>query len=132
MDCTLKMMGFIPKLMEYVRDRAGVLPGEPFTSSFAQCSLTVTPRLLYFTQCLLHLTRRLLSCPFNCQASARPLTALEMRRDLLHWEQSLKLARTLAPEQIPFISRAYAQQLEFKGEHTAALTMYENGLRKST
>ena len=37
-----------------------------------------------------------------------------MRRDLLHWEQSLKLARTLAPEQIPFISRAYAQQLEFK------------------
>jgi len=65
-------------------------------------------------------------------ASARPLTALEMRRDLLHWEQSLKLARTLAPEQIPFISRAYAQQLEFKGEHTAALTMYENALRKST
>ena len=40
--------------------------------------------------------------------------ALEMRRDLLHWEQSLKLARTLAPEQIPYISRAYAQQLEFK------------------
>ena len=39
---------------------------------------------------------------------------LQMRRDLLHWEQSLKLARTLAPEQIPFISRAYAQQLEFK------------------
>lgn len=37
-----------------------------------------------------------------------------MRRDLLHWEQSLKLARTLAPEQIPYISRAYAQQLEFK------------------
>jgi hypothetical protein len=44
--------------------------------------------------------------------------ALEMRRDLLHWEQSLKLARTLAPEQIPFISRAYAQQLEFKVCHT--------------
>ena len=44
--------------------------------------------------------------------------ALEMRRDLLHWEQSLKLARTLAPEQIPFISRAYAQQLEFKVYHS--------------
>ena len=37
----------------------------------------------------------------------RPQTALEMRRDLLHWEQALKLARTLAPEEIPFISREY-------------------------
>ena len=43
-------------------------------------------------------------------------------------DQSLKLARTLAPEQIPFISRAYAQQLEFKGEHSLALQMYEKGL----
>ena len=118
-------------------------------------------------------------------ASARPLTALEMRRDLLHWyaprkfhkpspqkatlrvgylhkafktslpkqtraktnilsieemrclmvdglvfvacrDQSLKLARTLAPEQIPFISRAYAQQLEFKGEHSLALQVRRN------
>ena len=43
-----------------------------------------------------------------------------MRRDLLHWEQSLKLARTLAPAQIPYISRAYGQQLEFKGEYNNA------------
>ena len=49
------------------------------------------------------------------------VTALEMRRDLLHWEQSLKLARTLAPAQIPYISRAYGQQLEFKGEYALAL-----------
>jgi WD repeat-containing protein 19 len=61
-------------------------------------------------------------------ASSRPLTALEMRRDLLHWDQALKLARTLAPEQIPYISRAYAQQLEFKGEYSLALQMYEKGV----
>ena len=36
-----------------------------------------------------------------------------MRRDLLHWESALNLAKTLAPDQMPFISREYAQQLEF-------------------
>ena len=46
-------------------------------------------------------------------ASSRPITALEMRRDLLHWDQALKLAKTLAPAQIPYISKEYAQQLEF-------------------
>eukprot|EP01049_Picozoa_sp_SAG25_P012067 SAG25_NODE_1565_length_2761_cov_1.397821_2_plen_581_part_00 len=60
--------------------------------------------------------------------SSRPQRALEMRRDLLHWDQSLKLARTLAPNQIPYISRAYAQQLEFKGEFALALSMYEKGV----
>jgi WD repeat-containing protein 19 len=30
-------------------------------------------------------------------SSARPVAALEMRRDLLHWEQALKLAQTLEP-----------------------------------
>lgn len=48
-------------------------------------------------------------------SSSRPLAALEMRRDLLQWEQALTLAKTLAPNQIPLISREYAQQLEFKG-----------------
>ncbi|VDK22852.1 unnamed protein product [Anisakis simplex] len=37
----------------------------------------------------------------------------QMRRDLLHWEKALQLANRLAPEQIPFISKEYAQQLEF-------------------
>lgn len=46
-------------------------------------------------------------------ASSNPLAALEMRRDLLHWDQALELAKSLAPEQIPYISREYAQQLEF-------------------
>ena len=36
-----------------------------------------------------------------------------MRRDLLHWDQALELAKSLAPNQIPYISREYAQQLEF-------------------
>ena len=60
-------------------------------------------------------------------ASSRPLTALEMRRDLLDWDQALKLARTLALPQVPYISRAYAQSLEFRGEHRLALEMYEKG-----
>jgi WD repeat-containing protein 19 len=33
-------------------------------------------------------------------ASTRPTSALEMRRDLLHWDQALKLAQTLSPEQV--------------------------------
>lgn len=45
--------------------------------------------------------------------SASPQEALEICRDLLQWEQAIALADTLAPEQIPFIAREYAQQLEF-------------------
>lgn len=36
-----------------------------------------------------------------------------MRRDLLHWDQALQLAKTLASSEIPIISKEYAQQLEF-------------------
>ncbi|XP_076359241.1 WD repeat-containing protein 19-like isoform X2 [Tachypleus tridentatus] len=60
--------------------------------------------------------------------STKPATALEMRRDLLHWDQALHLARKLAPEQIPFISREYAQQLEFTGDYSNALNHFEKGL----
>nr|XP_054756020.1 WD repeat-containing protein 19-like isoform X1 [Lytechinus pictus] len=62
--------------------------------------------------------------------SSRPITALEMRRDLLHWDQALKLAKTLAPEQIPYISKEYAQQLEFTGDYPNALTHYEKGITR--
>lgn len=48
-------------------------------------------------------------------ASSRPIAALEMQRDLLHWEQAMNLAKKLAPDQISSISREYAAQLEFKG-----------------
>lgn len=45
--------------------------------------------------------------------SSNPMEALELCRDLLQWEQAIALADTLAPEQIPFIAREYAQQLEY-------------------
>ena len=38
---------------------------------------------------------------------------VQMRRDLLHSDQALSLAKRLAPDQIPYISKEYAQQLEF-------------------
>ena len=61
--------------------------------------------------------------------SPAPQEALSMRRDLLHWDQALKLAETLAPEQLPIISIEYAQQLEFKSEYQAALEMYVSAQR---
>ncbi|KAK6976293.1 WD repeat-containing protein 19 [Biomphalaria glabrata] len=63
-------------------------------------------------------------------ASQYPLAALEMRRDLLHWDSALQLAKALAPEQIPYISRQYAQQLEFTGDYMNALSHYEKGITK--
>lgn len=62
--------------------------------------------------------------------STYPLAALEMRRDLLHWDQALELAKSLAPNQIPYISREYAQQLEFTGDYSNALLHYEKGVTK--
>ncbi|XP_031560697.1 WD repeat-containing protein 19-like [Actinia tenebrosa] len=61
-------------------------------------------------------------------SSSYPLAALEMRRDLLNWDQALELAKTLAPEQIPYISREYAQQLEFTGDYANSLMHYERGI----
>lgn len=46
----------------------------------------------------------------------------------MHWDQALKLAESLAPDQIPVISREYAQQLEFKGDYGLALEMFSKGL----
>ncbi|KAK6172308.1 hypothetical protein SNE40_015995 [Patella caerulea] len=63
-------------------------------------------------------------------ASGYPLGALEMRRDLHHWDSALQLAKVLAPEQIPYISREYAQQLEFTGDYMNALSHYEKGVTK--
>ncbi|VDK67285.1 unnamed protein product, partial [Onchocerca ochengi] len=60
--------------------------------------------------------------------SSKPREALNMRRDLLHWDKALDLAARLAPEEIPMISKEYAQQLEFMGNYSQALTQYENGL----
>lgn len=61
--------------------------------------------------------------------SSYPSAALEMRRDLLQWDQALELAKKMAPEQIGLISREYAQQLEFIGNYSEAQMHYEKGLQ---
>lgn len=45
--------------------------------------------------------------------SSEPVQALYLRRDLMQWEQALNLAQKLKADEIPFIAREYAQQLEF-------------------
>ena len=54
-----------------------------------------------------------------------------MRRDLLQWDQALHLANKLAPQEIPYISKEYAQQLEFTGNYNEALIHFEKGLTVS-
>ncbi|KAG8591696.1 hypothetical protein GDO81_000268 [Engystomops pustulosus] len=61
-------------------------------------------------------------------ASSNPICALEVRRDLQHWDSALQLAKRLAPNQIPFISKEYAIQLEFTGDYVNALAHYEKGM----
>ncbi|XP_016278762.1 WD repeat-containing protein 19-like isoform X1 [Monodelphis domestica] len=61
-------------------------------------------------------------------ASSCPAAALEMRRDLQHWDNALQLAKCLAPDQISFISKEYAIQLEFTGDYVNALAHYEKGI----
>ncbi len=60
--------------------------------------------------------------------SGSPTEALHMRRDLLHWDQALHLANKLAPDQIPFISKEYAQELEFTGDYSGSLSHYQRSV----
>jgi WD repeat-containing protein 19 len=48
----------------------------------------------------------------------------------MNWDAALQLAKTLASHEIPFISREYAQQLEFTGDYVSALRHYEAGVTK--
>ncbi|KAK5643690.1 hypothetical protein RI129_007535 [Pyrocoelia pectoralis] len=64
-------------------------------------------------------------------SSSNPKAALEMRRDLLQWDQALQLSKKMAPDQVPYISREYAQQLEFIGNHSEAYLHYEKGLQEN-
>ncbi|XP_001606822.2 WD repeat-containing protein 19 isoform X1 [Nasonia vitripennis] len=64
--------------------------------------------------------------------STQPVEALYLRRDLMQWVQALSLAQNLKPEEIPFIAREYAQQLEFTGNYPKALVNYERGLAETT
>lgn len=61
-------------------------------------------------------------------ASSEPVQALQMQRDLLKWEEAMTLAKKFAPEEIPFISREYAQQLEFQGSFPQALNYFKAGI----
>ena len=61
-------------------------------------------------------------------ASSRPQTALEMRRDLLQWDQALKLAQALMPSQVPDICVQYGQQLEFRDDNEGALRMFDSAI----
>ncbi|KAA0198003.1 hypothetical protein FBUS_08310, partial [Fasciolopsis buskii] len=63
-------------------------------------------------------------------ASSRPTAALEMRRDLLHWDAALQLARKLAPQEIPAICREYALEMECIGDFMNALMHFERALTK--
>uniref|UniRef100_A0A3B5B1S0 WD repeat-containing protein 19 n=1 Tax=Stegastes partitus TaxID=144197 RepID=A0A3B5B1S0_9TELE len=64
-------------------------------------------------------------------SSCSPIAALEMRRDLLHWDSALMLAKRLAEDQIPFISKEYAVHLEFIGDYVNALAHYEKGMTQN-
>nr|CCC94636.1 predicted WD40 repeat protein [Trypanosoma congolense IL3000] len=59
--------------------------------------------------------------------SSQPLCALQMRHNLMQWEPALALAKQLAPEKLPLLSKEYAQQLEYRGEYANALEMYRAG-----
>lgn len=60
--------------------------------------------------------------------SNNPLEALDLCRDLLQWEQAMALSSNLAQDQLPFIAREYAQQLELNGNYIEALVHYEKAL----
>ena len=45
--------------------------------------------------------------------------------------QALHLASKLAPEEMPFISKEFAQQLEFTGDYASSLSHYERGILRS-
>mmetsp|Transcript_37661 Transcript_37661/g.118764 ORF Transcript_37661/g.118764 Transcript_37661/m.118764 type:complete len:1376 (+) Transcript_37661:207-4334(+) len=61
--------------------------------------------------------------------SSRPITALEMRKDLKSWDEALKLAKQLDPTQLADISREYGQMLEMRCEYEQALNYYERAVQ---
>ena len=50
----------------------------------------------------------------------------------LHPFQALHLASKLAPEEMPFISKEFAQQLEFTGDYASSLSHYERGILRTS
>ncbi|KAI9206652.1 uncharacterized protein BJ171DRAFT_597315 [Polychytrium aggregatum] len=64
-------------------------------------------------------------------ASSYPQAALELRRNLLQWDQAMNLATKLAPHEITTIAKEYAQQLEFNGKYPEAHQMYQKALESA-
>lgn len=62
-------------------------------------------------------------------ASSKPLCALQMRKNLLHWDEALALARHLAPGETPAICRQLAQHQEYGAQYRAALENFESALQ---
>ncbi|KAJ1556127.1 WD repeat-containing protein 19, partial [Cladochytrium tenue] len=60
--------------------------------------------------------------------STDPLAALELRRDLMQWDQALRLAERLAPDQVTFVARECATRLEVERRYAEALDMYGRAL----
>jgi len=59
-------------------------------------------------------------------ASSCPAAAVDMRRKLLLFQQALKLARAVAPQDVTEVAVQYAQQLELQdGDYDGALRIYE-------
>jgi len=56
--------------------------------------------------------------------SSEPNEALRMRKDLLHWDQVLRLAEALAMEEVPEAAAQLARQTELRGDHNSALSLY--------
>eukprot|EP00592_Proboscia_alata_P010792 CAMPEP_0194365242 /NCGR_PEP_ID=MMETSP0174-20130528/13242_1 /TAXON_ID=216777 /ORGANISM="Proboscia alata, Strain PI-D3" /LENGTH=1418 /DNA_ID=CAMNT_0039139787 /DNA_START=461 /DNA_END=4717 /DNA_ORIENTATION=+ len=57
--------------------------------------------------------------------SSKPCTAVDMRVDLMQWEQAVTLATSFAPERTPELLQKYGECLEAQGEYESSLRTYE-------
>ncbi|KAF0037436.1 hypothetical protein F2P81_010310 [Scophthalmus maximus] len=81
--------------------------------------------------CLVHMEVGLAIQAYRISGNVAMVLSLQgvrMRRDLLQWDSALMLAKRLAEDQIPFISKEYAVHLEFIGDYVNALAHYEKGM----
>lgn len=60
--------------------------------------------------------------------SSQPICALKLRLDLMQWPICLVLAKRLANDQLPFIHKQQANELEFEENYDLALEHYQDGL----
>jgi hypothetical protein len=57
--------------------------------------------------------------------SSAPRAALEMRVDLKHWQEALRLAQQMDPEAVPVICKEQAQMMEVVGDYQQARAYYQ-------